>query len=40
METKMSQCDLHFGDPTAHATVEWFLRDLTEEKITPFRRTL
>lgn len=31
----MSQCDLHFGDPTAHATVEWFLRDLTEEKSLP-----
>ena len=24
-------CNLHFGDSTAHATVEWFLKSLTEE---------
>ena len=28
----MSQCDLHFGDLTAHATVKWFLKNLTSEK--------
>ena len=31
----MIRCDLHFGDPTAHATVEWFLRCLTEEESRP-----
>ena len=25
----MSQCDLHFGDPTAHAIVEWVLSKLS-----------
>lgn len=24
-------CNLHFGDSTAHATVKWFLKSLTEE---------